>query len=91
MENLISFINDPNNTLILYAIAAVLIVMSLLPMILSSRGSSGSVQVGDDDPGAVITGQVKGDVSVDEQSQPSKSSGFDTIVKTLPKENDTSS
>lgn len=80
MATLIDFINNPDNTRVLYLIAGVLFTFGIVLIILLRRGSSGAVHVGGNNAGIVNTGTVKGDVSVGDQSQSSKRNWFATVL-----------
>ena len=80
MENLIQFINDPNNATMLYVVAGILMALAILFAILRSRGSSGDVHVGGNMSGIINTGTVKGNVQIGNQSQPTKHDWFSTAL-----------
>lgn len=76
IENVIGFINDPANTLMLYLFAGGLILLGLFVLISLKRFSSGEfggdVHIGGNNSGVVNTGQIKGDINVAGSSQASK-------------------
>ena len=76
MATLIDFINNPDNTRVLYLIAGVLFAFGIMLIVLLRRGASGAVHIGGNNAGIVNTGTVKGDVRIGDQSQPSKRNWF---------------
>lgn len=82
---LIDFINNPDNSRILYLIAGVLFALGIVLILLLRRGSSGAVHIGRDNAGIVSTGTVKGNISTGEQSQPPKGNWFTTALDIIAK------
>jgi hypothetical protein len=79
ITDLINFISDPANTEVLYFLCAFLFLLALLLHVLRTRvvikASRGAASIGGDNSGIVVTGKVKGDVTLHREATRSPNCG----------------